>query len=474
MADRRLTGIPPAWHNEQAMALPLNRFWSLAVWSCLTAALAAQAPAAQPPAARAPQGPTASQQPIFRVQIELVSTDVTVKDERGLFVDDLRQDEFEVYEDGVKQKIVSMTMSHGGRISNVLAPPPPPPREGVVLPPVKKVNDTSGRIFLFFVDDVNLQFRNSPKVRQIFQKIAKELLHDGDMFSIVSSGTSTISVGMTYDRKRLDQAVQRITGDGLTPSELIERSIAGTEGPTELRYRAHVAFSTVYDALGQLEQVHDRRKILVWISEGYDYNPYQASRFGLLGPDSEFTQAIGNMLDNLNAMPQSADDSGTTNHKDLLTNLKPSSLNASQMQEETFSDADLFRDIAEVTRVANRANTTIYTVDPRGLVGAIDIDQNVDPREWSEYVRKSQDTLRIVAEETGGSALVNSNDYDKGIKRIDNESSDYYVLGYYSSNPDRTRARRKIDVKILRKGVTSVAREEYLIKPTQIVDPARP
>ena len=247
-------GMAPAWHNGQAMALPLNRFWSVAVWVGLTAALAAQAPDTQPPAASSAQKPaTAPQQPTFRVQIELVSTDVTVKDERGLFVDDLRQDEFEVYEDGVKQKILSMTMSHGGRISNVLAPAPPPPREGIVLPPVKKVNDTSGRIFLFFVDDVNLQFRNSPKVRQIFTKIAKELLHDGDMFSIVSSGTSTISVGMTYDRKRLDQAVQRITGDGLTPSELIERSIAGNEGPTELRYRAHVAFSTVYDALGQLE-----------------------------------------------------------------------------------------------------------------------------------------------------------------------------------------------------------------------------
>ena len=432
------------------------------IWAGLTATLAAQAPA---PA-------TQQQQPNFRVQIELVSTDVTVKDERGQFVDDLRQDEFEVYEDGVKQKIVSMNMSHGGRISNVLAPPPPPPREGVILPPVRKVNDTSGRVFLFFVDDSNLQFRNSPKVRQIFKKIAKELLHDGDMFSIVSSGTSTISVGMTYDRKRLDQAVERITGDGLTPSELIERSIGGSEGPTELRWRAHVAFSTVFDALAQLEQVHDRRKVLVWISEGYDYNPYQASRYGLLGPNSEFTQAIGNMLDNMSALPEPDDSS--SERKDPIGALKPSSINSALIQSETFSDADLFHDIAELTRTANRANTTIYTVDPRGLVGAIDIDQNVNPREWSEYVRKSQDTLRIIAEETGGSALVNSNDYDKGLKRIDNESSDYYVLGYYSSNPDRTRARRKIDVKITRKGVSWVARDEYLIKATQIADQPRP
>jgi VWFA-related protein len=229
---------------------------------------------------------------------------------------------------------------------------------------------------------------------------------------------------------------------------------------------------TVMDSLEQLEQIHDRRKILVWVSEGYDYNPYQASRFGLLGPNSEFTQTFGAMLDNINAIqPDGTDTSSAELNKGPQGALQPSALNAAIMREETFSDADLFRDIAEVTRIANRANTTIFTVDPRGLVGAIDLDQNVDPREWSEYVRKSQDTERILAEDTGGIALVNSNDYDKGIKRIDNESSDYYVLGYYSSNPDRSRLRRKIDVKVVRKGLSVIDRGEYLIKPTQIADP---
>jgi hypothetical protein len=44
--------------------------------------------------------------------------------------------------------------------------------------------------------------------------------------------------------------------------------------------------------------------------------------------------------------------------------------------------------------------------------------------------------MRVLAEETGGLAVVNQNDFDKALKRIDAESSDYYVLGYYSSNPD--------------------------------------
>ena len=70
--------------------------------------------------------------------------------------------------------------------------------------------------------------------------------------------------------------------------------------------------------------------------------------------------------------------------------------------------------------------------------------------EWQAYVRKSQDSLRVLAEETGGLAVVNMNDFDKALKRIDAETSDYYVLGYYSSNPDPTKRRRQIEVKVTR------------------------
>ena len=65
-----------------------------------------------------------------------------------------------------------------------------------------------------------------------------------------------------------------------------------------------------------------------------------------------------------------------------------------------------------------------------------DIDEQVDPQQWNDFVRKSQDSLRVLAEETGGIAVVNQNDFDKALKRIDAETSDYYVLGYYSKNPD--------------------------------------
>src|SRR4051812_2398144 len=70
--------------------------------------------------------------PTFSVKVDLVTTDVIPHDEKGNFISDLSKDEFEIYEDGVKQEIASMTLSHGGRITNVLAPPASVAAEGII------------------------------------------------------------------------------------------------------------------------------------------------------------------------------------------------------------------------------------------------------------------------------------------------------------------------------------------------------
>jgi VWFA-related protein len=154
---------------------------------------------------------------------------------------------------------------------------------------------------------------------------------------------------------------------------------------------------------------------------------------------------------------QQQNSDGTSNGTDPFTQ--------QQKQSETFADADLARELGELTRQANRSNVTMYTIDPRGLVGMGDIDEQVDPQQWNEYVRKSQDSLRVIAEETGGIAIVNQNDFSKALKRIDAETSDYYVLGYYSKNPDASKRRRQVEVKVARKGASTWFRKEYVLKP---------
>jgi VWFA-related protein len=431
------------------MTLKARGFSSGVLCVVLGVALSSQAPA--PPTQSQPQRPT------FTVQIDAVTMDVVVRDSDGRFVPNLKKEEFEIFEDGIRQDITSMTLSHGGRVTNVLEPPPAAAPEGIILPPKRVVNDTSGRIFLFFVDDLHLQFQGSGRVRELFKKIAKQLVHEGDLFGIVSSGPSSISQDMTYDRRRLEAAITKITGDGLKPNDIIQAS-SGAGGPSELRYRAHVAFSTMRDAFINLEKVHNRRKALVWVSEGYDFNPFQNSRLGLLDPSSPYLQNWANST--RNSMNAQIDPSGNSQRRGL------DGFTENQQQNETFSDADLNYELGELTRMANRANTTIFTIDPRGLIAGNDIDEPVNPIEWNQYVRKSQDTMRTLAEETGGIAVVNQNDFDKALQRIDNETSDYYILGYYSSNPDPTHRRRKIEVKVNRQDVrVSHSRSEYVLKP---------
>jgi VWFA-related protein len=424
------------------------------VWlTALSAGLLAQ----QPGPAQTPE--PAAEQPTFRVQVDLVTTDVIPRDENGNFLSDLSKDEFEIYEDGVKQEITSMTVSHGGRIRNVLAPPPPVlASEGLILPPPRAVNDVSGRIFVFFVDDLHLQFGSTPRVRELFKKISKQLIHDGDLFGIVSSGPSSISVQMTYDKRRLDEAINKMTGAELKPEEIIEQGGLNTGAPSEVKYRVGVAFKTVYELLQNLDKVRDRRKALVYVSDGYDLNPFEASRIGLMDPSSPFLQ---NTLQR--ELNQQYKYQGEERPQDpTLTHPRAAA---------EFSDADLTMMLAELTREANRSNVTMYTIDPRGLVGPLsDLDQEVEPVQWQEFVRKSQDSLRTLAEETGGIAVVNQNDFDKALARIDAETSDYYVLGYYSSNPDPTQRRRRIEVRVTRPNVDVWSRKEYVLRTVPVAN----
>ncbi len=411
----------------------------------LTGTLVAQ----QQPQGQKPEGVVAPAvgQPTFRASVNLVTTDVIVRDGRGQFVADLQGKDFEVYEDGVKQELASLVLIHGGRAFNMQAPPPAPVQEGILLPAARPTNDAAGRIFLFFVDDLHLTFRDTARTRDIFKRISKNLLHEGDMFGIVTTGPSSLSIQLTYDRKVLDEAIGRITGDGLKPSDILQQS-QGPNGPQELRYRAHVAFSTAYDLMKNLEKVHNRRKAVIYVSSGYDFNPFEVSRL---------------------KQEQERYGSGTDDGSGDSQNLNPFSTRRDPGQGGAqFADTDLAIELSELARAANRANATMYTIDPRGLVAGADLDEQVEPADWDTYVRKTQDSLRTLSEMTGGIAVVNQNDFDKALKRIDAETSDYYVLGYYSSNPDPLKRNRRIEIKTpKRTGLNVWSRTAYSLPPSE-------
>jgi VWFA-related protein len=396
----------------------------------------------------AQQAPAPSpSQPTFRANVTLVTTDVIPRNANGQFVADLTRENFTVTEDGTPQTITSFSMVHGGRTFNLFEATAPAAPEGVVLPPPRRrTDDSAGRVLLILIDDLHFESEYSPHVRKLVQQLGDSLLHDGDLVMVMSTGPSFIEIGPTYDRKTAMEAVGKIRGSGLTAKEIFE-SMESSQGPGDVRSRAQMAFYSVYNVLAQLEHVANKRKAVIYISNGYDLDPFAEGR------NSKDRIQGGRFSDPL---------------RELIDQENP----YFKMGAVT-ADIELHKLMKELTLSANRANATIYTVDPRGLSGVVDAGQYVDQSEWRTYIQKTQSSLRYMSEETGGFPIVNTNDFVTEFKRIDAETSDYYVLGFYSSNPDPARRTRALAVTVDRPDITVSARKMYSLK-TEGKPPAPP
>src|SRR6185436_2973743 len=123
---------------------------------------------------------------------------------------------------------------------------------------------------------------------------------------------------------------------------------------------------------------------------------------------------------------------------------------------------DMDSDLREVYDNANRNNVAIYAVDPRGLPGfEFDINENVGLRTDSKYLSSTMDTLRVLAENTDGRAIVNRNDVAVGMKQIARDQSAYYLIGYNSSQAPADGKFHEIKVRVKRPGVQVRARKGY-------------
>ena len=406
------------------------------------------APAAQ---AQTEQAPGLPQAGTFRSGVTLIRTDVIVRDADGAFVPDLTPADFRILEDGVPQEVASMILVHGGRVFNQLVPPPPV-HEGIILPQNRVQSQVPGRIIVFFVDAMHLEPEVTPRVRHFVKEVADTLVHDGDLVGLISNGPGGKAVDLTYDLEHVKSAVDDIVGNGMTPRDLIQNTQEGPDGPGELRWRAHRAFMAVNGVLEGLAQIQDRRKVILYISTGYDLNPFQLQRL--------MRTPLRDGL--LRERPIDLAGGGT----DVDPRVLNSPFNRIERQGVVFADSELITELAELSETATRANTTLYTMDPRGLISSPDIDYDVPIDAWREYMMAARSSLRTLAELTGGISIVNTNNFSELLRQIDAETSDYYVVGYYTSNPDPTHRQRSLRVTVARDGLDVQARDSYTLART--------
>ena len=121
------------------------------------------------------------------------------------------------------------------------------------------------------------------------------------------------------------------------------------------------------------------------------------------------------------------------------------------------------QDLRDIYDEANRNNVSLYPVDPRGLaVFEFDLSEpSVGNDTDRQYLNATMDSLRTLAENTDGRAIVNRNDLATGMKQIIRDSSAYYLLGYSSTAAPSDGKFHEIKVRVKRPGLQVRARKGY-------------
>ena len=234
------------------------------------------------------------------------------------------------------------------------------------------------------------------------------------------------------------RAVERFEGRKFRyqPRNEIEQRYA--EQPTEIveRIRRQVSLSALKGLSVKLGALREGRKAIILLSEGYT---------AMLPPQMRDAQAGFSGLGNPNFNRPLAGEN-----------------DINEERARSMAEFDLQSELQNVFDAANRTNTAIYAVDPRGLsTGEFDIQDNIGARQSQEALRSTMATLQVLAENTDGRAIVNRNDLAKGMEQIVRDSSAYYLVGYSSTQSPQDGKFHPIRVRVKRPGVQVRARKGY-------------
>ncbi len=416
------------------------------VMAAVLAAPLALAVRAQNAPAQNPAPPTpapAEQTPTFRADINFVRVDVIVSDKQGNPVHDLRQEDFEVTEDGKPQVIQTFKLVNVSENAGVGSDPPREVRN--VIEEQSEAARDDVRLFAIFLDDYHVRLENSMRSREPIARFIENQLQPADMVGIMYPLWSISDVMLTRNRKSLASAVRGFVGRkyDYTPRNLFEERYVHYVSTMEAeRIRNQVTLSALKGLITRLGGLREGRKAIILISEG-------------------FTNSLPSQVqDPIASMPGS----GGRTRPDPIS---PGPAQSRQEAQEFFLQTDLLSDLRMVYELANRYNTAIYAIDPRGLAPfEFDLSSqgsaNVSLTKDRAMLDTTIDTLRILADETDGRAIVNTNDLDRGLKQIVRDSSAYYLLGYTSTLNQPDGKFHKINVRIKRQGLQVRARPGYL------------
>jgi len=398
-----------------------------------------------------PAPPQGVESPTFKLQVDYVEVDAVVTDQQGRFIRDLKKEDFQVFEDRKAQTISAFTLVDIpiDRLERPLFAAQP------IEPDIRtNARPFDGRIYIVVLDDLHVQPLHTQMVRRVMRKFIQEKLGANDLMAVVHvQGRSDDSQEFTGSKRLLLAAVDRFLGRAERPAtvEAYEQYLA-TIGMPGAGISDPIERKRGFDARATLEQlqaiadwfgsVRGRKKTILFVSEGIEYD-------------------IEDMFNKIDA---------------------------SMIVDRT----------RDLIRSATKSNVSIYAIDPRGLsdMGDLGIELNSAPpggvaddtgqvtgglteqqvqslglRGLQNELRLQHNSLRTLAEETGGVAFINSNNFAATFDRIVQDNSSYYVLAYYPPNPKRDGKFHNIQVRVNRPGVTVRARRGYANPTGKVKEP---
>ena len=406
-----------------------------------TASLRSQSGQSQPPTPPPPAPAPATQQPTFRTGVNFVRVDAIITDRQGNPVVDLKQTDFEVLEDGKPQTIESFRFVKVDGSAPVETQAPIRTRADEE----RAAANEDARIFVFFLDDYHVRLGNSMAARKPLVEFVQTSLAPGDLVAVMYPLSPLDAVSLTRDHTSVIRALEKFEGRKFNyePKFPQEQRYALYPAETVERIRRQVSLSAIEGLAVKLGALREGRKAVIVVSEGFT---------ALLPPQ---------LRDPVAAMPGL----GNTSRRN------PTAGDNSMVEEraEFIGQMDVQQEMQQVFNAANRSNTAFYTVDPRGLAtGEFDINENVSMQRSNASLRQTQDTLRVLADETDGRAIVNRNDFGRAMKQIVADSSAYYLLGYNSSQAPQDGKFHEIKVRVKRPGAEVRARKGYwALTPTE-------
>ena len=424
---------------------------------CLVTAVATQQ---QAPSTQQPDRPT------FRAGANYVRVDM-YPTRNGQPVEDLRQDEIELLEDGKPQRIE--TFEH-------VQIRPAAPTEVRVDPESvtrsrEQAADPRARVFVVFLDTYHTQTEGSARMREPLVRFIDSVLGPDDLIAVMTPEMSAADLTLARkttvisrmisdnsfwgrrDRGIIDNDPKDDLYDTCYPPQpergQFDNPIAAA---MKARRREKLTLDALEDLAGHLNGIREERKAVLVVTEGWL----------LFTPDRRLMDAQGDQPPPLAVPP--GDRFGRRPSDNTSTG-------QSQAGMRVECDADRIAlasidDQARLLRIgedANRGNVSFYTVYARGMVA---FDAPIGPakpppqRQDSANLAVRQTSLKVLAETTDGTWVI-TNEIERAMGRIVSDLSSYYLLGYYSTNTKLDGGFRSITVRVKRPGLQIRARKGY-------------